>query len=65
MSFGGGASEDQCVNAVDGRVTSSTEKRTVTEECLVCLLFRNYDSCTLITVVAQRGEGNVYHVDCE
>ncbi|XP_043315957.1 allergen Bos d 2-like isoform X1 [Cervus elaphus] len=33
------------------------------EKLSISFILTNYDSCTLITVVAQRGEGNVYHVD--
>ncbi|CAM9216870.1 unnamed protein product, partial [Rangifer tarandus platyrhynchus] len=33
------------------------------EKMSISFILTNYDSCTLITVVAQRGEGNIYHVD--
>ena len=65
VNGGGDASEDECVNPVHGRVTSSAGEWVVMKACLVCLSFRHYNSCTLLTVVAQRAEGNVYHIDCE
>lgn len=68
MNGGGDASEDECVNPAHGRVTSGAGERIVMKESLVCFFFfffRNYNSCTLITVVAQRAEENVYDVDCE
>ena len=65
VNGGGDATEDECVNLVHGRVTSSAGEWIVMKECLVCLFFRNFDSCTLLTGVAQRAEGNVYHIDCE
>uniref|UniRef100_A0A3Q1NJC3 Lipocalin/cytosolic fatty-acid binding domain-containing protein n=3 Tax=Bos TaxID=9903 RepID=A0A3Q1NJC3_BOVIN len=33
------------------------------EKMSITFIVTHYDSCTLLTVVAQRAEGNVYHVD--